>query len=142
MIKKIRTEETYFIRKKILRKGTDKPCQFNGDFDDKTFHLGAYKQNKLVGIATFMKQSNNLLFGSQYQLRGMATLSEVRGLGFGNLLLETAFEKLKKKNVEYLWCNAREVAVKFYQKNGFEILGTSFEIEGIGTHFKMCKKLE
>jgi predicted GNAT family N-acyltransferase len=40
-----------------------------------------------------------------------------------------------------LWCNAREKAVKFYQNNGFEIIGEPFEIEKVGTHYVMFKKL-
>lgn len=142
MIKTISTEETYFIRKEVLRKGIDKPFKFEGDFDKHTFHLGAFKNDKLVGVATFMYISCNLLKGLQFQLRGMATLVDVRGEGYGKFLVDKASELLKNKHIDILWCNAREVAVEFYKKNGFKIIGDSFEIDQIGKHYKMYKELK
>ncbi|TYP96728.1 ribosomal protein S18 acetylase RimI-like enzyme [Tenacibaculum adriaticum] len=140
-IKNITAEETYSIRKEVLRKGIDLPYEFNGDFDKDTFHLGAYKNGELVGVVSFMRVKCDSLKGNQYQLRGMATLSKARGLGFGRLLINTATNELKKKEVDFIWCNAREVALKFYENNGFKILGDSFEIDKVGTHFKMYKNL-
>lgn len=140
-IKKITAEETYFIRKEVLRKGIKKPYQFDGDLDKETFHLGAFYNNELVGVATFMNRDCNLLKGNQYQLRGMATLTKVRGFGLGNLLIENATKLLIEKGNDVLWCNAREVALNFYLKNGFEISGKSFEIDEIGTHYRMYKHL-
>lgn len=141
-IKHITAEETYSIRLEVLRKGVDLPYKFDGDSDKNTFHLGAFKQEKLVGVATFMKRKSTLIQNdTQYQLRGMATLTEVRGLGFGNLLLAEADSILKEKKIAILWCNAREIALKFYQKNGFEIIGKPFDIPQIGKHFVMYKRL-
>lgn len=141
MIKKITIEDTYFIRKKVLRKGIDKPYKFNGDFDENTFHLGAINKGKLVGVATFMKRKNDLINGNQYQLRGMATLEEVRGLGYGNMLLAESFEILKSKNINTLWCNAREIALGFYKRNGFRVIGEPFDIASIGKHYVLYKEL-
>ncbi len=140
-IKTIPTEETYNLRKEVLRKNIDLPYKFNGDLDESTFHLGAFKENKLVGIVSFMKLSNDNIQGTQYQLRGMATLPEVRGEGFGNLLIKKGAEILQQKAIEFVWCNAREVALGFYQRNGFEIVGQSFDIEKIGVHYRMVKEI-
>lgn len=140
-IKTIPTEETYNLRKDVLRKNIDLPYKFNGDLDESTFHLGAFKENKLVGIVSFMKSSNDNIQGTQYQLRGMATLPEVRGEGFGNLLIKKGTEILQQKAIEFVWCNAREVALGFYQRNGFEIIDQSFDIERVGAHYKMVKEI-
>lgn len=140
-IKIIPTEETYNLRKEVLRKNIDLPYKFNGDLDESTFHLGAFKENKLVGIVSFMKSSNDNIQGTQYQLRGMATLPEVRGEGFGNLLIEKGTEILQQKAIEFVWCNAREIALGFYQKNEFQIIGQSFDIEKVGVHYKMVREL-
>lgn len=141
-IKKITTEETYPLRKEVLRKDIDLPYKFKGDLNEDTFHLGAFKGNKLVGIVSFVNFATDGITGSQYQLRGMATLHEVRGEGFGNLLIEKGVAILSKKKIAIVWCNARAIAVGFYKKNGFEIIGASFNIEKVGIHFKMYQKIK
>ncbi len=84
-IKNISTQDTYEIRLIVLRKNIDLPYKFEGDNDKDTFHLGAFYQNELVGIATFMKNTIYSELEEQYQLRGMATLPKVRGKGAGKL---------------------------------------------------------
>ena len=76
-----------------------------------------------------------------YQLRGMATAAGHGGQGYGTELLKFAIEQLKVTDATYLWCNAREAAVPFYEKNGFNKMSPKFEIAGIGPHYEMLKKL-
>jgi predicted GNAT family N-acyltransferase len=140
-IKEISAEETYAIRLEMLRKGIDLPVEFSGDFDESTFHLGAFENDVLIGIASFMKTNNSSFSEEQYQLRGMAILLIVRGKGYGKAMLHEAFEELKRKKIPILWCNARVVALDFYQKLGFEIIGEPFDISQIGTHYKMYKRI-
>jgi ribosomal protein S18 acetylase RimI-like enzyme len=140
-IKYIIPEETYQIRKKILRKNMNLPVEFHGDFDKETFHLGLFEDNKLVSIASFVKAIKENFKGSQFQLRGMATLAEYQGNGFGKLLILEAEKILKEKNILILWCNARVSAVHFYYKQGFQSIGQEFDIPQIGGHYVMFKKL-
>ncbi len=79
--------------------------------------------------------------GLSYQLRGMAVSPEHRGLGTGAALLNSAEQYLKQMDVVLVWMNAREHAVSFYQRHGYEKKGTLFEIEGIGPHYYMDKYL-
>lgn len=142
MIKNISAEETYIIRQSVLREGVDLPFKFDGDFNEETIHLGAFKNDRLVGIASLMKTESNLLsFKNQYQLRGMATINEVRGLGYGSQIIDEAISQLKTKKVDLIWCNAREIALDFYLKKGFEFIGNPFTISQIGRHFVMYKKI-
>ncbi|CAM1340235.1 GNAT family N-acetyltransferase [Tenacibaculum amylolyticum] len=141
-VKKIAVEDTYFIRQEILRKGMNLPYTFDGDDAEDTFHIGVYEREKIVSIGTFMKRSSGVLEGAQYQLRGMATLNEARGKGYGKLLLDFATKELLKLNITYLWCNARVVAVKFYEKNQFQIIGESFMVAIVGPHYKMYKTIK
>ncbi|WP_299682908.1 GNAT family N-acetyltransferase [uncultured Tenacibaculum sp.] len=140
LVKKIKAEETYFLRKEILRKNIDLPYVFEGDLDKTTFHLGVFEGDTLVCIGTFMKNNLENLKGNHYQLRGMATSVAGRGKGFGKLLLGFATNELEKQKIDFLWCNAREVALKFYEKNNFEIIGEKF-INIAGPHFKMYKSI-
>lgn len=136
-IKNISAKETYELRLSVLRNNIDLPFKFEGDEDKRTFHLGAFYEEKLVGIATFMKSSIESFDIEQYQLRGMATLPEVRGMGGGKKLINKAKDILQEKKVAILWCNARKEAVGFYESLGFKITGEEFEVSKVGAHFKM-----
>ncbi|WP_456424020.1 GNAT family N-acetyltransferase [Lutibacter sp.] len=140
-IKKIKAIETYPIRLEILRKNIPLPYKFKGDLDTETFHLGAFRNNKLIAVSSYMKVNNKDFTGNQYQLRGMATLKDYRGLGAGKLMLQEAFIMLKDYRIDYLWCNARIVAVNFYKKQGFQTFGNEFEIPIVGKHYIMYKKI-
>ena len=140
-IRIISLEETYQIRKEVLRKNIDLPYTFNGDLEKETIHLGLYLNNNLTGVVSFMKSTHKDLKGEQYQLRGMAILHELQGKGYGKILILNGIEKLKKKQIEIVWCNARVSALHFYQKNGFQTIGDEFDIPKIGGHFVMYKNI-
>jgi len=141
-VRRIKPEETYPIRQEVLRKNIDLPYKFEGDIESQAMHYGCFKNEKLVSIATVIKRKNGYFKGKQYQLRGMATLSEYQGLGLGKKLLIKLEEEVAKQSAEVLWCNARVKAVKFYEKLGFKKVGERFEIPQIGGHFIMYKKLK
>ena len=140
-IKEISTQETFPIRLEVLRKNIPLPYEFNGDYDSETFHLGAFKDEELIAVSSYMEASNSNFEGNQYQLRGMATLTEYQGFGAGKLMLQKAFLILKEKNINVLWCNARIAAVDFYKKQGFQTFGEKFEISYVGEHYVMFKEL-
>ncbi|HZW63924.1 MAG TPA: GNAT family N-acetyltransferase [Flavobacteriaceae bacterium] len=141
-IKCISAQETYKVRHPVLRE--NKPwemCALEGDNKEDTLHLGLYCSSQLIGVATFLKNACKLFSDTeQYQLRGMAILQSHQGKGLGHLLLEKG-EFLLQNKCTLIWCNAREKAVSFYKKHGYNILGESFEIEDIGIHYKMYKKI-
>jgi RimJ/RimL family protein N-acetyltransferase/GNAT superfamily N-acetyltransferase len=141
-IKKITAQETYPIRLEVLRKGISLPFEFNGDLDEDTFHLGAFKDQKLIAVSSYMKASSHYFEGNQYQLRGMATLEEFQGMGAGKLMMKQAFEILNELNINYLWCNARVQAVPFYEKIGLQKKGNPYDIKFIGLHYVMGIKLQ
>nr|BFF40360.1 GNAT family N-acetyltransferase [Tenacibaculum mesophilum] len=140
-IKNISAQETYNIRLTVLRNNIDLPYKFKEDEYGSTFHLGAFYKTKLVGVASFIQNKTEAIKGLQYQLRGMATLPEVRGIGAGKLLLEEAKSILKTKSIDVLWCNAREEAVGFYKNLDFVIIGEKFKVQKVGVHFKMYSKV-
>ncbi|NVK51390.1 MAG: GNAT family N-acetyltransferase [Flavobacteriaceae bacterium] len=140
-IKEISAVQTYAVRLEVLRKGIDLPVHFVGDTAKNTFHLGVFEDNVLVTVASFMKTTNLLFSKEQYQLRGMATLPASRGKGYGKKLLVEAIMLLENKQLEVLWCNARETALTFYLKLDFQIKGEPFEIKNIGKHFLLYKVL-
>ncbi|OUR96993.1 hypothetical protein A9Q84_11700 [Halobacteriovorax marinus] len=141
---RINASDTYQIRNLILRSGRPlEDCHFSHDEDEQTFHLGAFIDKQLVSVASFyFEKSNSLTEEYQYRLRGMATLQEHQGKGLSSALLKTAFPIIKQNFCQLLWCNARTTAQGFYQKVGFEKVESEFQIEGIGPHVLMYKKID
>lgn len=142
-VKQIDPKDTYRVRSTMLRPGLELThCHFDGDFDELTFHLGAFEGDELASVASFyLKSHKNFKEEYQYQLRGMATLPDYQKKGFSRSLLKTAYPIIKANHVSLLWCNARAHAVDFYKKAGFEIKSDEFEIEGIGPHYLMAINL-
>ena len=140
-ISELKAEDTYSIRKAVLREGMSLSYEMAGDHDDDTLHLGLFYNDHLVCIGSFMKASKSDFKGLQYQLRGMATEKGSQGKGYGKKLLASAEQILKDKNVDVLWCNARVVATNFYRKLGYQVIGDVFEVDQVGPHFVMFKKL-
>ena len=138
-VRKITYSETFSVRSTVLRPG--KPittCFFLGDDADDTTHFGLYLDKKLLGVASVFKSENeNFEQKNQFQLRGMAVLSECQGFGFGKVILEKVCKFVETKKAAVLWFNARENAIQFYQNYGFSSLGSTFEIPEIGTHILM-----
>ena len=140
-VKKITYLDTFPVRSAVLRQGKPiETCFFLGDDSEETTHFGLFKDTNLIGVASVFKVHNEIFEQNiQFQLRGMAVLNEYQGLGFGNTILDEVCKFVEAKKAEILWFNAREIAVKFYQNYGFSVLGNSFEIPEIGTHFVMFK---
>ncbi len=143
-VKQIKAVETYPVRHPVLRAGRPiADCEFSGDDLDTTIHLGLYHNNNLIGVSTFLKQDNVLFDATkQYQLRGMAILKTNQGKGHGATMIQHGEAILKAEGNDLIWFNAREIAVPFYKRNNYHVIGKSFEIPSVGTHFVMYKKLD
>lgn len=142
-IKNIDYIDTFSVRHPVLRAGKPiESCFFDGDNLETTTHFGLFDVDKLTGVIS-VYQNKNLIFNAdiQFQIRGMAVLQEAQAFGYGKQLLEKAEADCIAKNADLIWFNARESAVGFYQKSGYQIAGDSFEIAGIGTHYVMYKKI-
>ena len=142
-LKNISSEEIRTLRHKVLRQG--KPFStttYQRDNCIETFHLAFMKDNVPISCATFYPENTSLIGSKRaYRLRGMATIKEHRKKGYGKKIMSKAIEEIKKRKGNFLWCNARLVAVEFYKKLGFSSKGEQFNISDIGPHYFMYKKL-
>lgn len=139
----IQSKQTYPLRLEVLwrHKNNLEECGLDIDDLETTFHVGAFKNGELVSLGTFLVQRNEKFEEEyQYRLRAMATSPKVRGENFGKEVIDFALKELKKREVELLWCDAREVAIGFYEKMGFKILGDFYEVPIIGKHKLMYYK--
>ena len=139
MIEFIAADDLLPLRNEVLRNGKlkNEECRFPTDGLNDAFHLGFKINGELVAAASFHPQGCAALAGEGYQLRGMATKADFRGLGIGTRIIDFAKVLLAGKQVSYLWCNARKKAVPFYINSGFEIISAEFEVQGIGPHYVM-----
>jgi len=140
-IKEIKAEDSYGIKKAVLRKNMTLSHEMPGDHDADSVHLGVYDQNILVCTGSFMKNNQNDFTGNQYQLRGMATAEDCQGKGYGRMLLTEAEAIFKARKIDLIWCNARVSALEFYKKAGYEAIGDVFDVPHIGPHFVMYKRI-
>ncbi len=143
-VKLITPKETYPLRLEVLWPHLDRLDQCGIDVDevDGTFHVGALKNGEVVAIGTFLVQQNEKFNEQkQYRLRAMASSPTVRGENYGKKVIDFALEKLQNEGVELLWCDARKIALGFYEKMGFEVTGDFYEVRNIGPHKLMYYRL-
>ena len=138
-IRPITAAEALPLRQAVLRPGRLlESAQYPGDDAPTTRHFGAFRDARLLGIATLLHAEMPEQPGvPALQLRGMATAPEVRGQGFGRALIRACLAFARESGVPLLWCNARTGAVGFYRKLGFEIVGVEFIVPDVGPHFRM-----
>ncbi len=109
-----------------------------------TTHYGAWRDDALVGCATFMLDPSPTDPTAQaVRLRGMAVSDSARDQGVGARLLDFAMtqEALLRAPARLLWCNARERAIPFYTRMGFARYGEPFALPEIGMHEVMWRLL-
>ncbi|PQZ50986.1 GNAT family N-acetyltransferase [Bacillus sp. MYb209] len=142
-VKHIDASETYLFRQTILRPNQPlEDCKYPSDYETDTFHLGAFINDELISIASFSKEIYpDLQTGIHYRLRGMATLPNFRNQRAGSSLIHKAEQILQERNANILWCNGRITVTDYYKRLGFHEHGEIFEIEPIGLHKVLYKKI-
>lgn len=130
------TMDAFFdLRARVLRPGQPKQrSHFSGDDAPGTIHFGAFLNEQLVGVATLLNEGDGL------RLRGMAVDETMRGRSIGAALLGAIHQAAAERH-RPLWCNARAVAVGFYQRYGWIVEGDVFDLPDIGPHYVMRRAI-
>lgn len=140
-VRTITAAETGRLRMEVLRPGRPRAdSAYPGDDDPTTFHLGAFEDSALVGIASVYSEARAPTRPG-WRLRGMATAPPARGSGAGRALLERVITEVAARGGGELWCNARLSAQGFYARAGFGVESGVFDIPGIGPHVVMTKTI-
>ena len=142
-VKKIPFNKTFAVRHPVLRAGKPvETCYFEGDDLPTTTHFGLFLEEKLLGVLSVFKNECPIIESKNaYQYRGMAILAPYQNKKYGVLLLDAANTWVAEEQGDLIWFNAREKAIGFYERNGFTIFGTVFDIANIGPHVLMFKYL-
>ena len=87
-------------------------------FDYPATFLGAYIDNKLVGVNSGHKTTNE-----QYRSRGIWVDPEYRKRGVAQMLFLMTAHQAKIEGCEMLWSIPRKTALPAYTKYGFQTVG-------------------
>ncbi|RDV37131.1 GNAT family N-acetyltransferase [Bradymonadaceae bacterium TMQ3] len=133
------------LRTRVLRPhlAPGRLAHFEGDDHPHTRHFAAWRGEEVVGVLSLFQNPMPGNTPPAWQLRGMAVAPEVQGQGVGGRLLEHALTRqaLADPTITWVWCNARQRAVPFYERHGFAIVSPLFDIEGVGPHVRMARTL-
>lgn len=136
-VSKISSEECKQLRHQVLwpHIKLEKDCNIDIDHREDAIHLGAFKAEKIIGICSLFQMNNEKLpYTKPYRLRAMATSPEVRGIGAGAAIVKHALNLTRELGHDVLWCDARKIALGFYERLGFETFGDFYNVRNIGPH--------
>ena len=140
--RRVGVEEIIPLRHLVLREGLPiTSASFDGDDKPDTFHFSLVifteGSNPLCCVSYMMSELDGK---PALQLRGMATDPKFRGKNLGKTLLDFAENTIfMETGIKLFWCNAREVAIGFYEKQGWATVGDFFDIPTAGRHKKMVR---
>ncbi|NWG17456.1 MAG: GNAT family N-acetyltransferase [Chloroflexi bacterium] len=121
-IQRVAVEVVRPLRAQVLRPG--QPLERNiypGDDAPDTVHFAALLEGRVVGSASvFHQPPPDSALPTAWRLRGVTTLPDVRGRGFGVRLVEACVTYVRQQNGTYLWFFANPPAVGFYENLGFQ----------------------
>lgn len=130
-------DEAVALRYEVLRKplGLEfTPEQLSTEWSD--IHLAAFDATgKMVGILILTP-----LDGQEIKMRQVAVAPEQQGKGVGAAMVLESERLAKSLNFNKMTLHARETAVPFYLRLGYQSVGNRFEEVSI-PHFKMEKVL-
>lgn len=92
--------------------------------DAEGLHFGAFRDGKLVSVASLF------IDGNEARFRKFATLPTHQGQGIGTRLLTRLIAEAKAAGTKEFWCNARLDALSIYERAGMRPEGASYEKDG------------
>jgi len=125
------------LRKEILRKplGLDfSEADLDNEKNDTL--IAAFDDDEMVGCCMLCKETDEKI-----KLRQMAVHEVVQGKGLGAAILNFAENIARDKGYKKIFMHARETAVGFYEKLGYQINSDVFNEVNI-PHYVMEKSLE
>ena len=130
-------DTTYPLWRDLLRGGRPVPR-----LEDPagTFHLAARDAGgRVVGVVRYSPAPCPWQPDARapWQLRGMATAPEVRGLGAGRALVAEGLAHVAARGGDLVWCDARTTAAGFYERMGFTVVTGEYDKPGVGPHVGM-----
>ena len=129
------------VRWDVLRPGRPiERVRFPEEDRPETIQVGAFVGDRNIGCATAIPAPWH--GEPAWQLRGMGVTADWQKRGVGQLILAEVEDLVRRaSDVRLIWCNAREEALGFYERQGWTLASERFHVEDVGPHFKMTKRL-
>ena len=132
-------EQYYNLRYEVLRKPWLQPKGSEKDDDDKSsIHRMIIDESNGKAVAVGRLQFNT---SEEAQIRYMAVSDNYQLKGYGNIIIKTLEDIALNKGIRNIILQARENALKFYWKNGYEIIEKSYLLFDEIQHWLMIKKI-
>jgi predicted GNAT family N-acyltransferase len=131
--------DQYFnLRYEVLRKPWNQPySSVKDDLEESSLHAMLLdEQDQIAGVCRMHFNSEE-----EAQLRYMAIRPDLQGKGYGKLLLDYFEDLASRHKRTRILLQAREDAVSFYLRNGYEVKEKSYLMWGIIQHFRMEKPI-
>ena len=131
--------DVYFnLRYEVLRAPWNQPRgSERNDGDETAEHFAFFEEDEIIGVGRLDFTEN---LGSQ--IRFMAVNERYQGKGIGRQLMEHMEEIARNKGCKETILHAREIALPFYEKLGYDITEKSHLLFGEIQHFLMIKHYE
>ena len=132
-------EQYYNLRYEVLRKPWLQPKGSEKDDGDKSsIHRMIIDESNGKAVAVGRLQFNT---SEEAQIRYMAVSDNYQLKGYGNIIVKTLEDIALNKGIRNIILQARENALKFYWKNGYEIVEKSYLLFDEIQHWLMVKKI-
>ena len=132
-------EQYYNLRYEVLRKPWAQPKGSEKDDGDKSsIHRMIIDESNGKAVAVGRLQFNT---SEEAQIRYMAVSDNYQLKGYGNIIIKTLEDIALNKGIRNIILQARENALKFYWKNGYEIIEKSYLLFDEIQHWLMVKKI-
>ena len=132
-------EQYYNLRYEVLRKPWFQPKGSEKDDGDKSsIHRMIIDESNGKAVAVGRLQFNT---SEEAQIRYMAVSGNYQLKGYGNIIVKTLEDIALNKGIRNIILQARENALKFYWKNGYEIIEKSYLLFDEIQHWLMVKKI-
>lgn len=103
--------------------------------DKEDIHFGLFDEERILASLTLTIGDKERM-----KMRQVAVDNAFQGKGFGKELSKAAEKYAKENGFTIMFCNARKVAVVFYEKMGYKIVSDEFTEVNI-PHYTMEKSL-
>jgi len=132
-------KQYYNLRYEVLRKPWLQPKGSEKDDGDKSsIHRMIIDESNGKAVAVGRLQFNT---SEEAQIRYMAVSDNYQLKGYGNIIVKTLEDIALNKGIRNIILQARENALKFYWKNGYEIIEKSYLLFDEIQHWLMVKKI-
>jgi N-acetylglutamate synthase-like GNAT family acetyltransferase len=131
-----RYQQMVQLRDEVLRKPlglTFSPEQLDAEKND--ILIGAFEDGRILGCCILTPINQDTI-----KLRQMAVSKKQQHKGIGYSIMQFAENLARDKGFKLITMNARDTAIGFYQKMGYQVVGDEF-IEVTVPHHVMQKRL-